>query len=135
MSPSCFERNRVLDYSVLSCIPGVCLMLKQPRNDLGLKDDACRSVDLRPQFKSVDTAPHPISEKSPRPIVSGKFIFVDGEKYWVKGVTYGTFRPDLNGDQFPEKDTVSSDLAMVASHGFNTVRVYTVPPKWLLDAA
>src|SRR4051812_28340519 len=24
----------------------------------------------------------------------GKFLFVGDEKFWVKGVTYGTFRPD-----------------------------------------
>ena len=29
-----------------------------------------------------------------RPEVRGKFIFVGEEKLYVRGVTYGTFRPD-----------------------------------------
>jgi hypothetical protein len=28
-----------------------------------------------------------------RPKVQGKFLFVGDEKLWIRGVTYGTFRP------------------------------------------
>lgn len=72
---------------------------------------------------------------SERPQARGKFLFVGDNKYWVKGVTYGTFAPDAAGDQFPARDVVESDFAAIASHGLNTVRTYTPPPVWLLDAA
>ena len=35
-----------------------------------------------------------------RPKVKGKFLFVGDEKFWVRGVTYGTFRPDESGTNF-----------------------------------
>ena len=41
----------------------------------------------------------------PRPRVQGKFIVVGEEKLWVKGVTYGTFRPDDTGLQYPQAGT------------------------------
>jgi len=50
-------------------------------------------------------------------------------------VTYGTFRPRADGSEVPEPDAVERDFAGMAAHGFNTVRVYTVPPRWLLDTA
>ncbi|UCE76105.1 MAG: glycosyltransferase [Gammaproteobacteria bacterium] len=70
-----------------------------------------------------------------RPRVAGKFLFVGAEKLWIRGVTYGTFRPDANGLQFPEPRQVAQDFAQMASHGVNAVRTYTVPPRWLLDIA
>jgi GT2 family glycosyltransferase len=71
----------------------------------------------------------------PRPKVRGKFIFVGKEKLWIKGVTYGTFRPGDDGVQFPDRKVVEHDLAEIRANGFNTIRTYTVPPTWLLDAA
>src|SRR5262245_3966555 len=38
-----------------------------------------------------------------RPRVQGKFLYVAGEHLWIRGVTYGTFRPDPAGVQFPPK--------------------------------
>ncbi len=70
-----------------------------------------------------------------RPEVRGKFLFVGDRKFWVKGVTYGTFRPDADGHQYPERPRVEGDFAQMAASGFNTVRVYTPPPRWLLDVA
>lgn len=70
-----------------------------------------------------------------RPRVSGKFLFVGEEKLFVRGVTYGTFRPDANGNEFQYPEIVARDFAMMAAHGINTVRTYTVPPRWLLDLA
>lgn len=70
-----------------------------------------------------------------RPRVHGKFIFVSDEKFYLRGVTYGTFRPGPGGEEFPEREVVDADFAQMASAGINTVRVYTVPPAWLLDAA
>lgn len=70
-----------------------------------------------------------------RPRVQGKFLFVGEEKFWVRGVTYGTFRPDENGDMYPPRDRVRADFAEMARRGFNAVRTYDVPPRWLLDVA
>lgn len=70
-----------------------------------------------------------------RPFVKGKFLFVGAEKFYVKGVTYGTFAPDEDGRQFPPTKIVKQDFSLMAAHGFNTVRTYTVPPVSLLDTA
>jgi len=70
-----------------------------------------------------------------RPRVEGKFLFVGDEKLWVKGVTYGTFRPDENGGQFPQHHQVEKDFAQMAASGINAVRTYTVPPRGVLDLA
>src|SRR5438874_6876233 len=67
--------------------------------------------------------------------VQGKFFFAGNIKHFVKGVTYGPFGPGSHGAQFPEVETVAHDFALMRSAGANTVRVFTVPPVWLLDAA
>src|SRR5437764_15489340 len=70
-----------------------------------------------------------------RPRVHGKFIFIGDEKFYIRGVTYGTFRPQGNGEEYPEQEIVDADFARMAASGINTVRLYTAPPVWLLDAA
>jgi GT2 family glycosyltransferase len=70
-----------------------------------------------------------------RPHVRGKFIFVGDEKLYIRGVTYGTFRPDSTGCEYPDRARVERDFAWMSANGINTVRTYTVPPRWLLDAA
>jgi GT2 family glycosyltransferase len=70
-----------------------------------------------------------------RPRVAGKFLYAGEDKLWVKGVTYGTFRPDESGVDYPDEQVVRSDFAAMAAAGINAVRVYTVPPRSLLDEA
>src|SRR5262245_29442203 len=70
-----------------------------------------------------------------RPQVRGKFIFAGEERLILRGVTYGTFRPDAHGDEFPGAEIVERDFAMMRAHGINAVRTYTPPPRRLLDAA
>ena len=70
-----------------------------------------------------------------RPHINGKFLDVDGDRLLVKGVAYGTFAPDETGIQFPPAERVADDFAAMAQAGINTVRLYTVPPVWLLDEA
>jgi hypothetical protein len=72
---------------------------------------------------------------SGRPRARGKFLFLGEEKLYVRGVTYGTFRPDARGDEFPDPTQVERDFALMATHGVNAVRTYTVPPRWVLDEA
>jgi GT2 family glycosyltransferase len=70
-----------------------------------------------------------------RPHVHGKFLFVGNQKFWIRGVTYGPFRPDPAGVQFPPLDVVERDFRAMASAGLNSVRVYTTPPRWVMDTA
>src|SRR5688572_15268738 len=65
---------------------------------------------------------------------AGKFLYVGDDKFLVRGVTYGPFRPDQDGNEF-EPATVEADFARIAGERFNAVRLYTVPPRWILDAA
>jgi GT2 family glycosyltransferase len=67
--------------------------------------------------------------------VSGRFLSVGDEKLWVRGVTYGTFLPSAPGDDGYDPAKADEDLAQMAAVGINAIRVYTVPPAWLLDAA
>jgi O-antigen biosynthesis protein len=70
-----------------------------------------------------------------RPSAPGKFLYVGDRKLWVRGVTYGTFRPNAGGVMYPAPSVVRSDFAQIAASGFNAVRTYTAPPPWLLDVA
>jgi len=70
-----------------------------------------------------------------RPTVRGKFLYVGKEKFWVRGISYGTFFVDENGDERFTAETVKRDFAQMAANGFNVVRVHTGPPRWLLDVA
>jgi GT2 family glycosyltransferase len=70
-----------------------------------------------------------------RPCVRGKFLFVGDEKLYIRGVTYGPFRPEADGSQYHTPAVADRDFALMVANGINAVRTYTVPPRWLLDAA
>jgi GT2 family glycosyltransferase len=80
---------------------------------------------------------HPVDRvaRAARPQVRGKFLWLGSEKLYVRGVTYGTFRPDDHGEEFHDPKQVDRDFADMAANGVNAVRTYTVPPRWLLDKA
>lgn len=84
---------------------------------------------------AADSSRSPPSAAYSRPYVHGKFIFVGDEKLYLRGVTYGTFEPDQENLSEYNAVKVGRDFAMMAANGVNTVRVYTVPPRWLLDTA
>jgi O-antigen biosynthesis protein len=90
-----------------------------------------RSAD-RPATRLEPGDPHAALE---RPRVSGKFLWRGDRKLFLRGVTYGTFGPNAAGELFPEPDVVERDLAGMRALGINTLRTYTPPPRWLLDAA
>ncbi len=83
----------------------------------------------------VEYRARPLFDVSLRPVVKGKFLYVGGEKFWVKGVSYGTFAIDEKGEERLDREVVERDFALMAEHGFNVVRVHTGPPCWLLDCA
>ena len=71
-----------------------------------------------------------------RPKVAGKFLYVGQEKFWVRGVTYGAFRPDPRGNEYHDLKKIRRDFAQMAANGLNAVRIpHTMPPRSLLDAA
>jgi GT2 family glycosyltransferase len=67
--------------------------------------------------------------------VRGRGFRVGDHPLTLRGVTYGAFRPNGAGEPFPEPEQVARDFASMARHGVNAVRVYTPPPRWLLDEA
>ncbi|MBI3784845.1 MAG: glycosyltransferase [Deltaproteobacteria bacterium] len=80
--------------------------------------------------RRVDTATN-----NDRLRVAGKFIFRGDEKIYLRGVTYGPFAPAAHGTQFPERDMVRRDFALMRDLGANCFRTFTPPPEWLLDLA
>ena len=66
--------------------------------------------------------------------VRAKFFFEGEVKFFLKGITYGPFSPDANGDYVGTPERVKRDLAQMRELGVNTLRVYHVPPRWFLDA-
>ena len=77
----------------------------------------------------------PILKAGTRPRISGKFVIAGEEKLYIRGVTYGPFRPDETGCEYHDPALVEQDFAQIAANGINAVRTYTVPPLWLLDVA
>src|SRR5579862_7257163 len=65
----------------------------------------------------------------------GKFFRLGGEKFYVKGVTYGPFEPDRNGHPLPDREQVEKDFQQMLGLGANCIRIYHLPPKWFLDLA
>src|SRR3954467_13234842 len=93
--------------------------------------------DVRREARTPSTA---------RIVTEGKFLRVlpapqsdtaasAGERFLVKGVTYGTFAPDAQGYQFPAINQVAADFRQMAALGVNTVRTHTPPGRAMLDAA
>jgi GT2 family glycosyltransferase len=71
-----------------------------------------------------------------RPTIGGKFLHAAGEKLYVRGVTYGAFRPNAEGVEFHDQAQIDRDFAQMAANGINAVRIpHTTPPRSLLDTA
>src|SRR5665213_3085573 len=71
----------------------------------------------------------------PRPTVSGKFFRLNHGKFYAKGVTYGPFAPNSDGDPFASRPQTVRDFDLIRLLGANLLRVYHVPPRWVLDMA
>ena len=64
---------------------------------------------------------------------AAKFFFDGDKKFFVKGVTYGPFEPDREGNYLGRPEQVEVDLALMCQVGLNVVRIYHSPPRWFLD--
>ena len=62
-----------------------------------------------------------------------KFFFAGDDKFFLKGVTYGPFRPNADGDFLPAPERVAEDFELMRELGVNIIRIYHVPPRWFLD--
>jgi hypothetical protein len=67
--------------------------------------------------------------------VRAKFFFEGERKWFIKGVTYGPFAPDAQGDFVGDPEKARRDFALMQELGINLLRVYHVPPRWFLDVA
>lgn len=68
--------------------------------------------------------------------VSGRwFREATGSKVYLRGVTYGPFKPNAQGLPWPEEPRLQDDFRKMAALGFNTVRVYELPTEAVLQAA
>src|SRR5882724_4138263 len=71
-----------------------------------------------------------------QPVVrDGKFLRVGRSRFWIRGVTYGTFRPNDRGEPYPPYDALRADFYKMREAGINTVRLYTPPSDRIADAA
>src|SRR5439155_20475775 len=69
------------------------------------------------------------------PALAGRDCILAGSLRKVSPSTSLTFGPRADGSEVPEPEVVERDFALMAANGINAVRIYTVPPRWLLDAA
>src|SRR3954470_3291701 len=65
----------------------------------------------------------------------GKFFRLGTEKFFVKGVTYGPFALNADGDAYADLDQTRADFEQILALGANCVRVYHNPPVWFLNLA
>jgi O-antigen biosynthesis protein len=118
-------------------------------NDLDDKGATLHALD-KPEMASIFTAvrggqsadtlePSPLSSSvmgSTRLRVRGKFLSAGDKKFYIRGVTYGAFRPDGDGNEYHRPEIIERDFAQMAANDVNVVRIpHTMPPRLLLDAA
>jgi GT2 family glycosyltransferase len=114
----------------------------EPNMGLAVKTNpGMRGVAIATQQVCLDDqiAPDRGDQKQPTELaplqVRGKFLFAGDQKFYVKGVTYGPFAPRRDGTEYPEPEQVRRDFLQMIANGINAIRVYNVPPIWLLDIA
>ncbi len=94
-----------------------------------------QSLETQTMSQNAASIPSLFKSGSSRPRAEGKFLYLGDRKLWIRGVTYGTFRPDVHGNEHPDPHLVEQDFAQIAANGMNAIRTYTIPPGWLLDVA
>src|SRR5260370_25768978 len=76
-----------------------------------------------------------VASSSLRVTVDGKFFRLGGDKFFIKGITYGPFAPDDQAGTFASPAQTERDFSQIRELGANLLRVYYVPPKWFLHLA
>ncbi len=67
--------------------------------------------------------------------IRAKFFYEGDRKFFLKGATYGPFAPDAEGHFVGNPEKARADFALMLELGINVIRIYHVPPRWLLDEA
>jgi GT2 family glycosyltransferase len=67
--------------------------------------------------------------------VAGKFFQLGPHKWYLKGVSYGPFAPNSDGEFLPDRPQLLADFRHLHTLGANAVRLYHVPSRHVLDAA
>ncbi len=71
-----------------------------------------------------------------RVVTAGKFLqLADGTPFFMRGVSYGPFKPNSRDEPFPEDPRLAEDLRHIASLGCNTLRIYELPTPTVLREA
>lgn len=66
-------------------------------------------------------------------MTAGKFLqLASGASFFMRGVSYGPFKPNSRSEPFPEDERLVADLRHIASLGFNTLRIYELPTTAVL---
>lgn len=82
---------------------------------------------------ATPTAAFPPVCHGQRVVAAGKFLqFADGTSHFIRGISYGPFKPNSRGEPFPEDDRLAADLRHIAALGFNTLRLYEPPTAAVL---
>ena len=72
---------------------------------------------------------------SNRVTVDGKFFRLGDGKFFPKGVSYGPFAPNADFEPFASPEQTARDFVQIRELNANVIRVYYVPPRWLLNLA
>jgi GT2 family glycosyltransferase len=67
--------------------------------------------------------------------LDGKFFRRGHQRFHVKGVSYGPFPANAEGEPFPSPERARTDCEQIRRLGANLLRVYEIPPRWFLDLA
>lgn len=70
-----------------------------------------------------------------RVTVDGKFFTLGDDRFHMRGVSYGTFKPRDDGHRFPDRTRVKHDFAAMNERGFTVVRTYVPPPDDVVELA
>src|SRR3954451_22061082 len=144
-SPQVADRSFVMFLLSASSVQTV-ISVRCPSSSLVWSEHKDVATTLEDSAILLDTPTTMDAPKSPsdrvaspslaRPSARGKFIFVGDENLYVRGVTYGAFRPDEASQEYWDADTIERDFAQMAANGINAVRIpHTMPPRSLLDTA
>ena len=67
--------------------------------------------------------------------IDGRLFRVGARDWYLKGFTYGPFRPNRDGQHLPERVRMLEDFAHLRQLGANAIRLYHRPDVALLDDA